>query len=130
MRIYQWSDKLLVKETRGEAPPMKKEKPVEQPVKSPAAQALEAIQNQTQAAGAEFGKQYTAAANEAARNELGQKYAADLADFVAKARELARTHPQDRVAAEALEFALRNVTDGALDGPVSEQNIQTLTLIL
>jgi RNA polymerase sigma factor (sigma-70 family) len=130
--VWEFSDRPVTKETRGEpkpageAPPPAPKEPAPDQA-SAAARAWEALQKEAEAAEADFAAKRAAAKTENGQRAVVEGYLGTRERLTARALDLAREHPRDPAAVEALEFALRSTADGM--GASGRQGAEAVALV-
>ncbi len=129
--VYQWSDQRLpppvVRGVPAKGAPASAEPGAAQPPRSQAAQALADLQKDRETAAQESLPKLQAAKTDAERGPLEDQFESQ-ARLAARAVALARAHPADPAAVEALELAL-HITSGGFGGALGKVRDEALELI-
>jgi RNA polymerase sigma factor (sigma-70 family) len=130
--VYRWSDQPLpppvVRGQPARAAPAPVLPRAEEPRRTRAAQAVADLRKESEGSAKEFLPKLQAAKTDAERKPLEDLFTEARARFAARAVAIAREHPADPAAAEALEFAL-HTTSGGFGGTLGKVREETLDLI-
>src|SRR5262249_14382635 len=125
IRVFELSAEPVTRETRGE--PAAAPEPAPAPPAGAAVGPVEELKRECAAADAGFIPRFQAAKSDAERQQIAQERLVALEPCIAGALDLARRHPQDDTAVEALEFALH--TTAGVEGKLGERGAEAVALV-